>query len=79
MIAEEIPYIEKAKTLLGSDELMKDEHILLMQKQLDSMKNNEKVSNSYIYMPDVEAAGDTKQNDAYSGQQRNVSKGTPAR
>lgn len=59
VIAEEIPYIEKAKTLLGSDELMKDEHILLMQKQLDSMKNNEKVTNSYIYMPDVEAAGDT--------------------
>ncbi|MDR9857028.1 methyl-accepting chemotaxis protein [Paenibacillus sp. VCA1] len=59
VISSEIPYIEKAKTLLGTDELMKDEQILLVQKQLDSMKGNEKVSNSYIYMPDVQDNGDS--------------------
>ncbi|BFH65340.1 methyl-accepting chemotaxis protein [Paenibacillus azoreducens] len=60
IIVEDIPYIEKAKTLLGSDELMKDEHIRQVQRQLDSMKKNEKISNSYIYMDDGESKGDVR-------------------
>lgn len=58
IIVQDIPYIEKAKTLLASDELMKDEHIQQVQKQLDSMKNNEKISNSYIYMRDTKTSGE---------------------
>ncbi|MEC0243694.1 HAMP domain-containing methyl-accepting chemotaxis protein [Paenibacillus dokdonensis] len=59
IIVEDIPHIEKAKTLLGSDALMKDEQVQQVQKQLDSMKNNEMIANSYIYMPDMEESGDS--------------------
>ncbi|WP_160500967.1 methyl-accepting chemotaxis protein [Paenibacillus dendrobii] len=59
IIAEDIPYIEKAKTLLGSDALMKDEQIQQVQRRLDSMKKHKMISNSYIYMPDIEGSGDT--------------------
>lgn len=57
VIMEDVPDIERAKTLVGTDELMKDKHILEIQGRLDSMKKNELVSNSYIYMPDVETGG----------------------
>lgn len=60
IIAQEIPTIEKAKTLIGSDKLMKDERVQQIQLQLDSLKNNQLISNSYIYMPEVETNGDTK-------------------
>lgn len=54
IIVEGIPHIEKAKKLLGSDELMKDAQILQVQKQLDSMKNNQMIATSYIYMPETD-------------------------
>ncbi|WP_422659776.1 methyl-accepting chemotaxis protein [Paenibacillus sp. EC2-1] len=53
IIVESIPHIEKAKTMLGSKELMKEEHIIELQKQLDSMKNNQMISSSYLYIPET--------------------------
>jgi len=60
LMVQNIPAIEKAKTLIASDNLMKDESIQHLQKQLNSMKSNQMISNSYIYMPDMEKIGDHK-------------------
>ncbi|WP_438349678.1 methyl-accepting chemotaxis protein [Paenibacillus sp. FA6] len=60
LMVQEIPAIEKAKTLIGSDKFMIDEGIQQVQRQLNSMKSNQMIANSYIYMPDVETSGDTK-------------------
>lgn len=53
IIVESIPHIEKAKTMLGTEELLKEEHIMELQKQLDSMKNNQMISSSYLYVPET--------------------------
>ncbi len=55
-----IPTIEKAKSLIASDKLLKEESIQQLQRQLDSMKENQMIANSYIYMPDVKTSGDIK-------------------
>ncbi|OAB43918.1 methyl-accepting chemotaxis protein [Paenibacillus antarcticus] len=60
MIVESIPAIEKAKTLMNSEDLMKDESIQQLQRQLDSMRSNEIIANSYLYMPEVEKSGDNR-------------------
>lgn len=60
IIAQAIPTIEKAKTLIGSDKLMADEKVQQIQLQLDSLKSNPMISNSYIYMPEMETTKDTK-------------------
>ncbi|OPA79222.1 hypothetical protein BVG16_09015 [Paenibacillus selenitireducens] len=60
LVAQSIPTIEKAKTLIGKDTLMKDPEILQLQRELDSVKNNKMIANSYIYLPDVVANGESK-------------------
>ncbi|WP_168929092.1 methyl-accepting chemotaxis protein [Paenibacillus dokdonensis] len=58
IIVDDIPSIEKAKALLGSGDEMKDERIQQVQNKLDSMNNNQNITNSYIYKPDMETDED---------------------
>lgn len=57
IIVQDIPSIEKAKSLLGSGDEMKDEHIQQVQNKLDSMNDNQIIANSYLYMPDMDTSG----------------------
>lgn len=57
IIVQDIPFIEKAKSLLGSGDEMKDEQIQQVQNKLDSMNDNQIIANSYLYMPDMDTSG----------------------
>jgi len=60
VIAQNYGAIEKAKKLVGMKEFTQDPGIQSLQRQLDSMNQNQLITNSYIYLPEVATNGDNK-------------------
>ncbi len=60
VVSQNIGAIEKAKKLVGTEAFNTDAGIQSLQRQLNSMDQNQLISNSYIYLPDIAKNGDNK-------------------